>query len=203
MSAPVRRRILTPVPIFERLVAGSRLHRIHSARRKGGEFNDSNKETRFAPLAADEGRRIPVLYAGRTFDVAVHEALFRGSRTWPLSKLESVAHSVLLTGRPLNLVLLNPINLQSWGIEDNIVSVPGREYYRTRRLGEDVHRSFAEADGMAWISNREGRNQCYLFYGDRVTTRDFIVERRRDARDDEFRADLFQSASDSDITVTI
>lgn len=45
--------------------------------------------TRFSPITAATGRRIPVLYAGRTFEVAAYESLFHAigpdqeTPTWP------------------------------------------------------------------------------------------------------------------------
>ena len=73
---------LVPVPPLEPLAAGSRLHRIHGVRWRGGQFNSSVHKSRFAPLADERGSRIPVLYAGATFDVAVYESLFPRRRSW-------------------------------------------------------------------------------------------------------------------------
>lgn len=115
---------LAHVPPLERLPAGSRLHRIHGVRGRGGEFNVSSHRSRFAPLADDEGQRIPVLHAGATLDVAVYETLFHAlgpgpaSRTWPASRIEAVAHSVLKTKRVLQLVPLFRRNLVAWNVTD-------------------------------------------------------------------------------------
>ena len=208
--APEPPRTLTPIPPLVRVPAGSLLHRVHGARWRGGQFNASGHRSRFAPLADEAGRRIPVLYAGATFDVAAYETLFhaagpvRASRTWPASRLSKVAHSVLQTGRALNLAPLYRRNLIAWGITDQeLVGAPAREYRRTAGWGEAVHRSMAEADGLVWISNREGSDRCYVFFGDRVAERDFVIATRREVDDETLLADVRRAARHGEITITI
>ena len=35
---------------------------------------------------------------------------------------------------------------------------------------------------MVWISNREGSDRCYMFFGDRVMASDFAVSEQRQGR---------------------
>jgi hypothetical protein len=195
---------------LERLPADSRLHRIHGVRWRGGQFNASVRRSRFAPIADEDGHRIPVLYAGATFDVAVYESLFHAvgpgpdSRTWPASRIEIVAHSVLKTERDLQLAPLFRRNLIAWNITDKeLVQAPARYYDRTATWGEAVHRSISDADGLVWISSREGGERCCVFFGDRVAEHDFVVVTRRATADETFLADVRRSARRGDITITI
>ncbi len=119
--------------------------------------------SRFAPIVDSEGRRVPVLYAGHTFDVAAYESLFHAigpgqeMLTWPASGLTGLAHSILETRRDLDVVPLFRRNLIGWNVSDlEIIKAPARYYHQTARWAEAVHRSIAEAAGMVWISNREG-----------------------------------------------
>lgn len=210
MPVPDAPHRLTPAPPLERLAAGSRLHRIHGVRWRGGQFNASARKSRFAPLADLDGRRIPVLYAGATCDVAVYESLFHAagpgpaSRTWPASRIEVVAHSVLKTKRDLRLAPLFRRNLIAWNITDQeLIQAPARHYDVTAAWGEAVHRSILDADGLVWTSGREGSDRCYVFFGDRVSEHDFVIVTRREARDETFLADVRQSARHGDITITI
>ena len=210
MPVPEPPRTLKPIPQLDRLPAGSRLHRIHGTRWRGGEFNASGHRSRFAPLADEAGCRIPVLYAGGTFDVAVYESLFHAvgpgpaSRTWPASRIEAVAHSVLRTARDLHLAPLFRRNLIAWNITDQeLIQAPARHYGRTAAWGEAVHRSIIDADGMVWTSSRDGSDRCCVFFGDRVCERDFVVVTRRGAEDDTFLADVRRSARHGAITITI
>lgn len=161
-------------------------------------------------MARDDGARIPVLYAGATFDVAVYESLFHAvgagpaSRTWPANRIEAVAHSVLKTRRDLQLAPLFRRNLIAWNITDReLIQVPARHYALTAAWGEAVHRSIVDADGLVWTSSREGSDHCYVFFGDRVAEHDFVIVTRRDAGDESFLADVRQSARHGDITITI
>ena len=151
-----------------------------------------------------------MLYAGATFDVAVYESLFHAvgpgpaSRTWPASRIETVAHSVLKTGRDLQLAPLFRRNLIAWNITDQeLIQAPARDYDGTAAWGEAVHRSILDADGLVWTSNREGSDRCYVFFGDRVAEHDFVIETRREPGDETFLADIRQSARHGDITITI
>ena len=210
MSVPDPPHRLTPLPPLERLAAGSRLHRIHGVRWRGGQFNASAHKSRFAPLADEGGRRIPVLYAGATFDVAVYESLFHAvgpgpaSRTWPASRIAAVAHSVLRTERDLQLAPLFRRNLIAWNITDQeLIQAPARHYDGTAAWGEAVHRSILNADGLIWTSSREGSDRCYVFFGDRVSEHDFAIVTRREAHDETLLVDVRRSARHGDITITI
>ena len=210
MPVPEPPRTLKPIPQLDRLPAGSRLHRIHGTRWRGGEFNASGHRSRFAPLADEAGCRIPVLYAGGTFDVAVYESLFHAvgpgpaSRTWPASRIEAVAHSVLRTARDLHLAPLFRRNLIAWRVTDQqLILAPARYYTQTVAWAEAVHRSVPDADGMVWISSREGSDRCYVFFGDRVAESDFVILTRRGADDETLLADVRRSARHGDIKITI
>ena len=210
MPVPDPPHRLALVPPLERLAAGSRLHRIHGVRWRGGQLNASAHKSRFAPLADEDGRRIPVLYAGATFDVAVYESLFHAagpgpaSRTWPASRIETVAHSVLKTDRDLQLAPLFRRNLIAWNITDReLVQAPARHYDMTAAWAEAIHRSSVDADGLVWTSSREGSDRCCVFFGDRVSEHDFVIETRREAGDETFLADVRRSARHGDITITI
>ena len=165
--------------------------------------------SRFAPIADSEGHRVPVLYAGRTFEVAAYESLFhaigpsRGMMTWPASGLKTLAHSILETRRDLAMVPLFRRNLIGWNVSDlEIIKAPARYYRQTARWAESVHRSIVEGAGMVWISNREGSDRCYVFFGDRVTESDFAVSEQRQGSDETLLADVRQAASHGGIRIT-
>lgn len=209
-SIPVPPATLTPLPPLERLPARSRLHRIHGIKWRSAQFNAGNHVSRFAPIRDAERRRIPVLYAGRTFEVAAYESLFHAIgpghelRTWPAGKLTHLAHSTLETGRDLDLAPLFQRNLTGWNVSDlEIIKAPARYYRDTARWAEAVHRSILGASGMVWISNREGNDRCYIFFGDRVEESDFIVSHQRQGHDENLLADVRRAASHGGITITI
>lgn len=177
---------------------------------RGSQFNTSAHKSRFAPLVDEHGHRVAVLYAGATFDVAVYESLFHAvgpgpaSRTWPASRIETVAHSILKTEHDLQLAPLFRRNLIAWNITDQeLIQAPARHYVVTAAWGEAVHRSMTAAHGLVWTSSREGSDRCYVFFGDRVSEHDFVVVTRREAGDETFFADVCRSARHGDITITI
>ena len=166
--------------------------------------------TRFAPITDAEGSRIPVLYAGRTFEVAAYESLFHAigpdqdTPTWPASALAPLMHSVLETKRDLVLAPLFRRSLIGWKVSDlQIVKAPARYYRQTARWAEAVHRSVTDAAGMVWISNREGSDRCYVFFGDRVEESDFTMSSQRHGRDEVLLADVREAALHGGIRVTI
>ena len=55
---------------------------------------------------------------------------------------------------------------------------------------------------MVWISNREGSDRCYVFFGDRVTESDFAVSEQRQGSDETLLADVRQAASHGGIRIT-
>ena len=94
----------------------------------------------------------------RSFDVAVYESLFHSvgprpaSRTWPASRIDAVAHSVLNTARDLHLAPLFRRNLIAWRVTDQqLIRAPARNYTQTVAWAEAVHRSIPDADGMVWV----------------------------------------------------
>ncbi|MDE0033762.1 MAG: RES family NAD+ phosphorylase [Deltaproteobacteria bacterium] len=209
-SIPVPPATLSPIPPLERLPAGSELHRIHGVNWRSAQFNTGSHVSRFAPIADTDGRPIPVLYAGRTFEVAAYESLFHAvsqnqdALTWPASGLAAIVHSILETKRDLELAPLFRRNLIGWKVSDlEIVKAPARCYHQTARWAEAVHRSIAVAAGMVWISNREGSDRCYVFFGDRVQESDFAVSSQRRGRDETLLADVRQAALHSGIKITI
>lgn len=186
------------------------MHRIHWVAWRSAQFNAGDRVSRFAPIVDSEGRRVPVLYAGRSFDVAAYESLFHAigpgqeMLTWPASGLTGLAHSTLETRRDLDVVPLFRRNLIGWNVSDlEIIKAPARYYHQTARWAEAVHRSIAEAAGMVWISNREGSDRCYVFFGDRVKETDFAVSRRRQDDDDTLLADVRRAALHGAIRITI
>ena len=56
---------------------------------------------------------------------------------------------------------------------------------------------------MVWVSNREGSDRCYVFFGDRVAERDFVVVTRRGGDDETLLGDVRRSARHGDIAITI
>ena len=209
-SIPVPPVTLSPTPPLERLPAGSELHRIHGVNWRSAQFNTSGHVSRFAPIADAEGRQIPVLYAGRTFEVAAYESLFHAvspsqdTLTWPASGLAAIVHSTLETKRDLELAPLFRRNLIGWKVSDlEIVKAPARYYRQTARWAEAVHHSIVDAAGLVWISNREGSDRCYAFFGDRVTESDFAVSSQRHGRDETLLADVRQAALHGGIRITI
>ena len=209
-SIPVPPVKLAPIPPLERLPAGTELHRIHGVRWRSAQFNAGGYVTRFSPITNAEGRRIPVLYAGRTFEVSAYESLFHAvspnqdTPTLPASKLAALVHSTLETKRDLVLAPLFRRNLIGWKVSDlEIVKAPARYYRQTARWAEAVHRSITEAAGMVWISNREGSERCYVFFGDRVKESDFAISNQRQGGDEALLADVRQAGLHGGIRITI
>ena len=186
------------------------MHRIHGVQWRSAQFNTSGHVTRFSPITDTDGHRIPVLYAGRTFEVAAYESLFhtisptQDTPTWPTSGLTALMHSTLETKHDLVLAPLFRRNLIAWKVSDlEIVKAPPRYYRQTAQWAEAVHRSIAGVAGMVWISNREGSDRCYVFFGDRVKESDFAVSSQRQGRDEALLADVREAALHGGIRITI
>lgn len=188
-SVPVPPATLPPIPALERLPAGSVLHRVGYL--GGARFEEHDRVSsyppierervsRFAPITDANGSRISVLYAARTFEVAVYESLFHAvspgeaPRFWPVDLAYWAVHSTLETRRDLDLVPLFSRTLIRWKVSDlEIIKAPPRCYRQTARWAEAIHRSIAAADGLVWIPNRGGSDRCYMFFGDRVKESEF------------------------------
>lgn len=194
------------------LEAGTRLHRIHNRHRRASTFNPCRgAPTRFAPITNGNGRCVPSLYAGSTFDSVAHETLFHdipvrtNRRTVPEAVLIGRAHTELETWRDIPLATLRAPELEKRNVSRTaVIECSPKLYKKTVAWAKAIHDQFPDVEGLVWTSHRCHPEDAYLFFGDRVREVDFRVVSTRDFRSDpSFLTDVRQAAWRSGISVTI
>lgn len=194
------------------LESGTVLHRIHDQSRSPTAFNPCRgRPTRFAPIEDDEGRCVPSLYAGSTFDSAAYETLFRGipvhahRKTAPLSAVISRAHGTFQPLRDLTLASLRAPDLAKWGVSrDALIASSPQHYQETAAWAKAIHDQCPRIEGLVWTSSQCDPDDAYLFFGDRVRPGDLrIVSVRDGSSDPAFLADVRLAGQRAGITIVI
>lgn len=192
--------------------AGTWLHRVHAADRSSNVFNPCRgNPTRFAPILDVHGGCVPSLYAGSTFDAAVHETIFHDvpaqakRKSVPLSKVMERAHGTLELQRDICLASLREPDLAKWNISRrSLIGSSPKLYPQTAAWAKAVHDQFPDVEGLVWTSNQCDPDDACLFFGDRVRPPDFRVVALRDGRpDSSFLDDVRLAGRRAGITIVL
>ena len=165
------------------LGTGALLHRVHDRNYDADGFNPCmGAPTRFAPIGDAKGNCVPSLYAADTLEAAIHETIFHdipvvtGRKTVPRTLVQSRAHGQLEALRDLRLASLRGPDLRRWRISRNsLIACAPNLYPVTARWASAIHHQFPNVEGLVWTSNQCDPDTTYLFFGDRVSSKDFQV----------------------------
>jgi len=155
---------------LERMVAGTRLVRVHDRDLHELQFNSSPRPiARFRPIGTPV---VSTLYAGVDEDVALAEGLFHdvpirpgAVRQYPLAGLDGRVISELAPTRALTLIQLYGYGLQRLGLtHGELIETPAAAYEWTARWARALHAAAPHADGLVWMSRRfTGRTAVMLW----------------------------------------
>lgn len=179
-------------PNYHTLSSGIVLHRVHSCKYAGNTFNDrADVEGRFNPVYDTEGNVVPVLYATDSLESAVCETIFHdqgvGTSKKTVRKLnvERRNHSQIILKSEITLVSLRQQDLQKWGIRRNeLIASPSKEYCHTVKWAQEIYTQFDKAQGLVWTSNQCDPDSAFMFFGTRIPTNCFEIEKMREGADD-------------------
>ncbi len=161
------------------------IYRIHDKAFHSNEFNASGRgDARFSPLVDAEGKIIPTLYGGNTFNCAAMETVFhdlpeRDIEHYILdfNDLESLVISSIYPKRALRLLSLMARHLIRLKLKKTeVIETSVADYPKTRALALQWHASYPDIDGLYWTSRQDDGSQACMLFGDRVREEDFTVE---------------------------
>lgn len=166
------------------------IYRVHKLRYGPAQFNGSGVgNARFSPIAGTDGKPIPTLYGGETFQGALMETVFHdvphlpGFKSYDKRNLDQERISIISPVRDLVLVNLSGKALRKLGIPRSKLLESGPAKYPSTRLwAEALHRQCPEADGLCWVSRQDDEAHALVLFGDRV--------RRGDLHTLQFSADI-------------
>lgn len=199
-----------PNPNYYSLMAGVRLHRVHSHKYLGNNFNvRKDVEGRFNPIFDSNGDVVPVLYATNSFDSAVCETIFHDVSSTLREKIVrkflviNRNHSILKPSQDLSLVSLRNQDLKKWGISRNeLISSSPETYCRTVKWAQEIYSQFDTAQGLVWTSNQCDPDSAYMFFGDRIPKNCFeVVEVRKGENDKVFFKEVTEIGKRSNTTI--
>lgn len=138
---------------------------------------------RFHFFEADDGSRVPVLYAAAAVDAAISETVFHDLPVSPNqpavvteSRLSKYGLVIIRALRDLTLIELYGHGLRQLGLRpENLTSTGPGEYPRTVRWARALHAAVPEADGLVWMSRQFNAEQALILFGDRVQEADLEV----------------------------
>jgi hypothetical protein len=156
---------------------GRPIHRIHSSAYAEAEYNPSAKgNARFSPIRDAAGEIIPVLYGGSTMNCALMETVFRDVPYTPdlkivdKSRLEAVAHSVVVSKADLLMIDLGNVALRKLGIDRaHLIDTTKAHYPETRRWAEALYEQLPDCQGLRWISRQDDSAEVILLFGNRIS----------------------------------
>ena len=155
---------------------GRPIHRIHSSAYAETEHNSSAKgNARFSPIRDAAGEIIPILYGGSTMDCALMETVFQDVPYTPdlkivdKSRLEAVAHSVVVSKADLLMIDLGNVALRKLGIDRaHLIDTTKAHYPETRRWAEALYLQFPDCQGLRWISSQDDSAEAILLFDNRI-----------------------------------
>ncbi len=131
--------------------------------------------TRFAPLRTPSGDCLPTLYAGDSFECAVHESVFHdipydaSDKFIARSKVTSRAISWLEVTGDLVLASLHEPDLNRLGrTRGELIDTRPPTYPETARWAEAFHQADPNIAGLAWTSRRCDPARAFVLFEDRV-----------------------------------
>ncbi len=170
-----------PPPLIHTLDSGKRLWRIHSDDFDPTEFNPT------IPVPFGGGRfdctdgTYAYLYAGSDSIAAVAETLLRDRPPkgpyWILRKsLVGKRLSKLSLATPLGVAVLRGAGLTAIRQKADLTSCGPAEYSTTRAWGVSLRADAPSSCGFEWHPRHDNDRLAYVFFGDRCTSSDFVVE---------------------------
>lgn len=161
------------------LAAGSSLYRLFSngPDRGANQFNPGfGPRTRFAFFG---NPKVPVLYAADTEEGAVCETLLHdiplgGGDLRPDDYADKVM-ARLTTVRPLQLASFMGIGLRMLGVDASEITATAASHYGEIVLWATAAHE-AGFDGAVWMSHRCNTDRAYVFFGDRVSASDLVMD---------------------------
>lgn len=158
------------------------IERIHRDAYGPAQFNDSvNGNARFSPLSLPDGRLVPTLYGGGTFDCALMEVPFHdvpyapGTKTVSRKKLAGLVHSTLRPSRQLVLADLTHTALRKLGVApEHITASEKIDYPCSRAWAASIHAQDTTLDGLYWMSKQDNREPAVVLFGDRVSAIELV-----------------------------
>ena len=197
-------------PNIVALSAGTILHRVHDRNFRANSFNPCRgASTRFAPINDLKGICVPSLYAANTLEAAIHETIFHDipvrtkRKTVPRTLVQSRAHGQLGVLRDLHLASLRGPDLRRWRISRNsLIATSPNLFPVTARWASAIHQQFPNVEGLIWTSNQCDPDTAYLFFGDRIASKDFQIMHARDGLlDSTFLSDARRAGRRSGISI--
>ena len=202
--------LASPNPVT--LGGGTRIERVHTSNYASNAFNPcQGGPTRFAPIRDKSGHCVPSLYAGATLEAVIFETIFHDVpanaklKTVPRTAVTKRTHGTLEVQRDLKLASLRAADLKKWHIKRNeLIATSPKLYLKTAEWAEAIHHQFPDFEGLEWTSNQCDPDTAYLFFGDRVSSGDFIVVSARDGQaDPSFLSDVRAAGRRSAIRITV
>lgn len=162
--------------IRENIAGGGVFHRVHSEQFGAAQFNPGPRgNARFSPIKDANGRQIPTIYAGATFDCALMETVFHdvpfqaGMKTFDKNKLHDQRHSSIALSDEIVVAALFSTTLRSLGVPRNrLIDTEKDTYPDTRKWAEAIHATCPDVHGLAWTSRQDDRAMALVLFGDRV-----------------------------------
>lgn len=167
----------TLTPVFETWDIGTVLFRGHDCGPYGRRFNPKyGGPKRFSFFQDKAGDNVPVLYAGKTIEVAIAETLFhdlprKKGATLFRHDYHDISYSKMTTTRELRLAALHSDGLRALELENKqLIDTDAIEYPDTVKWAKALHsRDDLALDGLTWMSRQFNSHQSVVLFGDRVT----------------------------------
>jgi len=161
---------------YHTVPAGTVLHRVHASRFGSVQYNPTGVgNARFSPLTAVNGKVVPTLYAGSTFNCAALETVFHdvphepGYKFLHQERLRGLQYSQIQTKTALHLVDLSSKALRLLGVKRNeLVDTDADRYPYTRQWAAAIHAQAHEAQGLRWVSRQDDEAMAVMLFGDRI-----------------------------------
>jgi hypothetical protein len=152
------------------------IHRVHQDRYAAAQFNPGLKgNARFSPIRDQEGRAIPSLYGGSSFECAAMETVFHdvsfapGFKAYDKSALSEQVHSQIHPTQDLLLADLGSKALRKLGVQrKQLIDTETDQYPLTRQWAEAIHAAHAQIQGLCWTSRQDDEARAIVLFGDRI-----------------------------------
>ncbi len=159
------------------------IYRIHPQRYASLAFNDSGLgDARFSPLILPDGKIIPTLYGGSSFQCAAMETVFHDlprhidDFILDFDSLSSAMLSQLTPLRELRLLSLTTVGLVPLGLKKTeVIETTVHAYPHTRALALAWQQQYPDIDGLYWISRQDDQAGACILFGDRVSAADLAI----------------------------
>jgi hypothetical protein len=163
---------------------GTVLFRGHLCGPFGRRFNpEFGGPKRFSFFEDEHGHNVPVLYAGKTIEVATAETLFhdlprKKGATLFTHDYNKVSYSKMTTTKELRLAALHSDGLRALELENKqLIDTDAIEYPDTVKWAKALHsRDDLALDGLTWMSRQFNSHQSVVLFGDRVTEADLELD---------------------------